>query len=155
HLKLFRLLSVAAVVALLTFLPQMGLAEGRTGDVYVMTNQPTGNSVMVFHRDAAGMLTFAGSFASGGNGAGTGADPLGSQGALALSENNRLLFAVNAGSNSISIFAVSGDRLSLLDTVSSGGIRPVSLTVQRNLVYVLNAGGTPNISGFTIEPATN
>src|SRR5262249_3748638 len=24
-----------------------------------------------------------------------------------------------------------------------------------NLVYVLNAGGTPNISGFTIEPATN
>ena len=155
HLKVFRLLSAAAVVALLMFLPQNSLADGRTGDVYVLTNQPTGNSVIVFHRDAAGMLTLAGTFASGGNGAGSGACPLGSQGAVVLSEDDRLLFAVNAGSNSISVFAVSGDQLTLLDTVSSGGVLPVSLTVRNNLVYVLNAGGTPDISGFTIEPATN
>src|SRR5713101_7651162 len=113
HVKLFRLLSVAAVVALLTFLPQMGLAEGRSGDVYVLTNQPTGNSVKVFHRDAAGMLTFAASFASGGNGGGTGPDPLGSQNPVVLSEDDRLLFAVHAGSNSISVFEVSGDKLTL------------------------------------------
>ena len=151
HLRPFRLLSAASVVALLMLLPQTGLAGGRTGDVYVLTNQPqpTGNAVMVFHRDAAGMLTSAGGFATGGNGTGTG---LGSQGAALLSGDSRLLFAVNAGSNSISVFAVSGDRLTLLDTVSSGGSQPISLTVRHNLLYVLNAG-TPNISGFTIEPA--
>ena len=152
HLRPFRSLSAATVVALLMLLPHTGLAGGRTGDVYVLTNQPTGNAVMVFHRDAAGMLTFAGSFASGGNGFGSGPDPLGSQGAVVLGEDNRLLFAVNAGSNSISVFAVSGDSLTLLDTVSSGGIEPVSLTVRHDLVYVVNAGGTPNISGFRIEP---
>ena len=152
HLRPFRSLSAATVVALLMLLPHTGLAGGRTGDVYVLTNQPTGNAVMVFHRDAAGMLTIEGSFASGGNGFGSGPDPLGSQGAVVLGEDNCLLFAVNAGSNSISVFAVSGDHLTLLDTVSSGGIEPVSVTVQHDLVYVVNAGGTPNISGFRIEP---
>ncbi len=152
---LFRTSSAASVFALLIFLAQPGRAASRTGDVYVPTNQPTGNSIMVFHRDAAGMLTFVGSVASGGMGAGTGADPLASQGAVLLSGDNRLLFAVNAGSNSISVFAVSGDQLALLDTVSSGGTLPVSLTVWDNLLYVLNAGGTPNVSGFTIGPRTN
>src|SRR6516165_9769932 len=152
---LFRSSVAATVLTLLMFLPQSVLAAGRTGDVYVPTNQSTGNSIMIFHRDAAGTLTLAGSVASGGNGAGTGADPLGSQGAVALSGDNRLLFAVNAGSNSISAFVVSGDQLILLNTVSSGGTTPVSLTVRDNLVYAVNAGGTPNISGFTIEPATN
>ncbi len=155
HLKLFPLLSAATVLAMLMFLPQTSLADGLTGDVYVLTNQPTGNSVLVFHRDTAGGLTFAGSVASGGNGAGTGADPLGSQGPVVLSEDDRLLFAVSAGSNSISVFGVSGDQLILLNTVSSGGVLPVSLTVRQNLLYALNAGGTPNISGFMISPATN
>jgi 6-phosphogluconolactonase (cycloisomerase 2 family) len=152
---LFRFHSAATVLALLMFLPQSGLASGRAGNVYVPTNQPTGNSIMVFHRDAAGILAFVGSVASGGIGAGTGADPLGSQGAVVLSGDNRLLFAVNAGSNSVSAFAVSGDQLTLLDTVSSGGTLPISLTVRDNLLYVLNAGGTPNVSGFTIESPTN
>lgn len=150
-----RLLSAAPVLALLTICVQIARADGRTGDVYVMTNQPGGNSVLVFHRDASGILTSAGSFATGGNGAGTGADPLGSQGALVLSGDQRLLFAVNAGSNSVSVFAVSGDQLTLLNTVPSGGAMPVSIAVKHDLVYVLNAGGTPNISGFHIDPETN
>ena len=47
--------------------------------------------------------------ATGGNG--TGAN-LGSQGAVALSDDGKLLFAVNAGSNSISEFAVREHGLS-------------------------------------------
>jgi len=74
----FVTLAAVAVFALLIFFPQAALAKGRTGDVYVLTNQSSGNSVMVFHRDRKGVLTFVGSFATGGNGAGTGADPLGS-----------------------------------------------------------------------------
>jgi 6-phosphogluconolactonase (cycloisomerase 2 family) len=154
-LKVFTVLAVVTAFAGLILLPQTSLAHGGSGDVYVLTNQSSGNSVMVFHRDSDGTLTFVSTFASGGNGAGTGADPLGSQGSLTLSEDHRLLLAVNAGSNSISVFGVSGDQLILLDTVSSGGTMPVSVTVLDNLVYVLNAGGAPNISGFTIEPRTN
>ncbi|MBV8454916.1 MAG: beta-propeller fold lactonase family protein [Deltaproteobacteria bacterium] len=155
-LPLSGLFPVAILTGLLTILllPQLGWAKN-TGDVYVMTNQSRRNSVMVFHRDANGNLTFAGSFSSGGKGTGTGADPLGSQGALTLSEDNRLLFAVNAGSNSVSVFAVSGDKLILLNTIASGGTMPVSVASEDNLVYALNAGGTPDISGFSLDPETN
>ncbi len=139
-------------------------ARAETGDVYVLTNQSAGNSIMVFHRDAKGVLTKVGDpVATGGIGNGSGqlltpADiaPLGSQNSLVLSGDGRLLFAVNAGSNTVSVFAASGDQLTLLNTVSSGGICPVSIAVQGDLVYVLNAGGTtPNISGFRIDAATN
>jgi len=150
-----RLLSAVSVFGLLTICAQAGQADSRAGDVYVMTNQTSGNSVIVFHRDAAGVLTSVGSFATGGNGAGSGADPLGSQGALVLSDDQRLLFGVNAGSNSVFVFAVSGDQLRLLDVVPSSGIMPISVTVRHHLVYVLNAGGTPNISGFEIDSETN
>jgi 6-phosphogluconolactonase len=47
---------------------------------------------------------------------------------------------------------VRNDVLVLADIVPSGGLRPVSVAVADNLVYVLNAGGavgsTDNISGF-------
>lgn len=155
HSRFLSFLLAAALFPLLMLTSQTARAQGRSGEVYVLTNQPTGNAVMVFHRDATGVIRLAGSFPTGGNGAGTGADPLGSQGPVALSCDHRLLFAVNAGSNSISVFAVTRDSLALLQTTSSHGVEPVSLTVRDNLVYVLDAGGTPNISGFTIQPATN
>jgi len=78
-----------------------------------------------------------------GSGAGSG---LGSQGALALSEDGRWIFAVNAGSNDVSVFRVNGRGLSLASRSPSGGIRPVSLTVHDDVLYVLNAGGDGNIS---------
>jgi len=60
------------------------------------------------------------------------------------------LFAVNAGSNQISVLSISESGLDLVDVVDSGGTRPISLTAHDNLLYVLNEGGTPNITGFTI-----
>jgi 6-phosphogluconolactonase (cycloisomerase 2 family) len=69
---------------------------------------------------------------------------------LILSEGNQFLFAVNAGSNQISVLRVGSDGLNLVDVVDSGGVRPISLTVHDNLLYVLNEGGTPNITGFTV-----
>jgi len=124
------------------------------GHVYVLTNQPTGNAVMVFHRDASGALTPVGTFASGGNGAGAGSDPLQSQNPVVLNKDGSLLFAVNAGSNSITAFRVSGDTLTSLGSVPSGGTLPVSITVHDNLLYVVNAGGVPNVSGFTVNANT-
>ena len=106
--------------------------------VFALTNQTVGNAVAMYARAADGSLMWAGSVATGGTGAGTG---LGSQGALALSDDGRWLFAVNAGSNDVSAFRVSPRGLTLTSRVASGGVRPISLTVHGDLAYVLNAGG--------------
>src|SRR5439155_25434089 len=63
---------------------------------------------------------------------------------------NQFLFAVNAGSNQISVLRVGILDLTLVDVVASGGIRPISLALHENLLYVLNEGGTPNITGFPV-----
>ena len=115
--------------------------------VYTLTNQVSGNAVAVFARSGDGTLTAAGTFATGGAGTGAG---LGSQGAVTLSDDGRLLFAVNAGSNDVSVFQVDPQGLSLVSRTPSGGTLPISVTVSRNVVYVLNAGGTGNITGFTV-----
>jgi 6-phosphogluconolactonase len=146
------LLAALGTTLLLAVAPRALEAQGRTGAVYVLTNQSTGNSVMVFSRAEDGTLSLSGKFSTEGQGTGTGADPLGSQGALVLGTGHRLLLAVNAGSNEISEFAVQGLNLHLLEKVPSGGTMPVSIAVHGWLVYVLNAGGTPNISGFVIDP---
>ncbi len=59
-----------------------------------------------------------------------------------------MLYAVNAGSNEISVMRGTGDGLHLIGKVASGGTMPISLTVRGNLLYVLNAGGAGNITGF-------
>lgn len=117
------------------------------GAVYTLTNQATDNAVAVFARSADGALTWQANVSTGGSGAGSG---LGSQGALALSEDGRWVFTVNAGSNDVSVFRVSGRGLSLASRSPSGGIRPISLTVHDDVLYVLNAGGDGNISGFSV-----
>jgi 6-phosphogluconolactonase len=151
---LFRI--VLAFGLLLTALAWSGVAAAApaaqssatsVGAVYALTNAPAGNAVMVWDRAADGSLTPAGSYATGGRGSGAG---LGSQGAIILSNNNRWLFAVNAGSNDISAFRVDDHGLTLISQVPSGGTLPTSLTVNHDLLYVLNAGGSGNISGFSI-----
>jgi 6-phosphogluconolactonase (cycloisomerase 2 family) len=141
------------MVVLVSIPAKNALAQDTAGAVYVLTNQ-TANSVMVYARGAAGVLSLSGSFSTGGMGAGTGGDPLGSQGSLVLGRGHRILFAVNAGSNDISVFRIRGLELELLDREPSGGTMPVSIAAHGDLVYVLNAGGTPNIHGFFFDPET-
>jgi len=109
------------------------------GAVYTMTNGASGNEVILFHRTAHGFLMPGESFSTGGLGSGNG---LGNQGALALSAGNRWLFVVNAGSDDVSVFRVERNGLTLVDREPSGGRRPISVTVDRDLMYVLNAGGS-------------
>lgn len=145
--------ALSAVAALAGFSPSWAGAQETPGAVYVLTNQ-TANSVMVYARAANGALTLSGSVSTGGTGMGSGPDPLGSQGALVLGRWGRRLLAVNAGSNDVSVFRVEGLGLRLLDREPSVGEMPVSIAVRGSLVYVLNAGGTPNIQGFFIEPSS-
>ena len=123
------------------------------GAVYTMTNAAAGNQVLMFSRSADGSLTYAAAFATGGDGTGEG---LGNQGAVLLTSDNQWLYVVNAGSNTISVFKVKPHGLELMGSVDSGGLQPISLTVDGDLLYVLNAGGAvggeDNITGFMIEP---
>jgi 6-phosphogluconolactonase len=136
-------LVLGAVLAGLGISATGALAKSGPRTVYTLTNGAAGNAVQVFDR-AGGSLTPDGSFPTGGNGTGGG---LGNQGGLILDGGERL-FAVNAGSDSISAFEVSRSGLQLVDTVGSGGDQPISLTAHRGLLYVLNAGGDGNINGF-------
>jgi 6-phosphogluconolactonase len=117
------------------------------GAVFALTNSPAGNAVVVFARATDGSLTQAGSHPTGGLGSGAG---LGSQDAVIVSEDRRLLFAVNAGSNSISSFHLRDEHLQLLSTAPSGGVLPTSVTYRNGLLYVLNAGEPNNITGFRV-----
>ena len=122
--------------------------NSRQGVVFTMTNDAGQNRILSFMQNSNGTLEPLGVTVSGG--AGTGTD-LGALGALAYNVPQTWLFAVNAGSNTISSFHIRSDgSLSLLSTVPSGGIRPVSLTVNNDLLFTVNAGSA-NISGFTIN----
>jgi 6-phosphogluconolactonase (cycloisomerase 2 family) len=148
--------SVARLVAvLMVILPLVsgttGVAaasDGNPGAVYTMTNSAAGNAIQEFDRSADGGLSQGGLFSTGGVGSGSG---LGSQGAIVLGEGGRWLFAVNAGSSEISVFAVRPGQLTLVDKTSSAGSSPISLTYNRHLLYVLNVGNGGSIAGFTVS----
>jgi 6-phosphogluconolactonase len=120
------------------------------GAVFVMTNAATNNQIKTYDRRDDGSLQAAGEFATGGNGSGGTVDPLHSQGSLILSADHRWLFAVNAGSGTVSSFAVHGAHLSLLDTQATNGSSPTALAQSGDLLYVLNSGGNGNVTGFRV-----
>jgi 6-phosphogluconolactonase len=124
------------------------------GFVYVMTNQPAGNTVIQYERARDGSLTKKEEAATGGlggTGNGVGAvDPLGSQDSLILTGSGSVLLAVNAGSDSVSSLAAGAGGVALRSQVASGGSFPNSVAVHGSLVYVLNAR-SPNIAGFRLD----
>lgn len=129
------------------------VAGSNVGAVYVQSNAGSGNAVIAYARASNGALSSLGSFPTGGFGSGAG---LGSQGAVTLSADGHWLLAVNAGSDEISSFAVGWDhRLTLADTIGSGGDHPTSVTVHGSVVYAVNDGGSGNIAGFTIDGSGN
>ena len=124
-----------------------------TGAVFVQTDNTAGNAVAAYHRAADGTLTLAGTYPTGGRGGilnGSVVDHLASQGSLTYDNDHGLLFAVNAGSDTVSVFRVFGDRLELRQVIWSGGAFPVSVTVHGNHAYVLDALGGGSLYGYRI-----
>src|SRR5689334_11482507 len=78
-------------------------AKLTNGYIYTETNDGTLNKIVIYKQHADGSLSWWKEVASGGKGTGTG---LGSQGALCMSDDHQWLFAVNAGSNSFSVFYI-------------------------------------------------
>jgi len=123
------------------------LAHGPVlGAVYTMSNSTSGNAILTFLRLPDGRLLRAGATPTGGNGTGAG---LGNQGGVVLTRNERWLLAVNAGSDTVSVFEVGALSLRRRDVQSSGGAQPISIAVHRDLVYVLNAL-SDSIAGFRL-----
>ena len=115
--------------------------------LYSESNEAGTNQIYIYQISHDGSLISQGSAASGGMGTGTN---LGSQGAVTLSEDHEWLFAVNAGSNTVSSFKVNNDgSLTLAHTESSEGTMPVSVSIRHNLLYVLNFA-SDNIHGFWV-----
>ncbi|HET8527482.1 MAG TPA: hypothetical protein VFL60_01120 [Gaiellaceae bacterium] len=152
-----------AVIALLAFgalfvgvAGAAAASRASEGAVFVQTNAPSGNEIVAFARAADGSLTRTATYATGGAGAvqsGAVVDTLASQGSLALDRGHGLLFAVDAGSDALSVFSVDGSRLQLRQVIPTHGSFPSSVTVHGNLVYVLNAGGAGSVQGYRIEGA--
>lgn len=146
------LAAVSVSLFLLTALSSVGAASAAAvhGSVYTIDNQAA-NSVLQFQAGPNGMLTLTGTFST--QGAGTGS-ALASQGALALTQDGRWLVTVDAGSNELTVFHVGPDgSLAFASKVGSHGTNPISVTINDNTVYLLNAGTSTvagNIAGFVL-----
>ncbi len=142
----------------------------KSGRVYVMSNRAAENTVVVFQRAQDGTLKIIQEVSTGGRGSGPGELPapfpkvpagnsLATQDELVMSEDGRFLLAVNAGSDEISVLAVTRSGLDLVDKVYSGGRVPLSIAIHKHLVYVMNDGElaqdvfgvAPVIAGFVLD----
>jgi 6-phosphogluconolactonase (cycloisomerase 2 family) len=132
-------------------------ATGADHVVFVQTDNLSGNQVVAYDRSNDGSLSWAATYDTDGVGGklnGSAVDHLASQGSLTYDANAHLLYAVNAGSNTVSVFSVDGDQLTLRQVVASGGTFPVSVATSGNFVYVLNALEGGSISGFRLAGGT-
>ena len=114
------------------------------------------NQVVAYTRGSDGSLRQIGVYDTGGVGENirnSGANPLASQDPLIVSRDQRFVFAVNAGSESISSFRINADysltpaSLDVPTSGYSGAQNPVSLTIYQNILYVVNTGNFVDDSG--------
>ena len=125
--------------------------ESGGGAVFVQTDGVNGNAVVSYERNADGTLHLHGTYATHGLGgvlAGSVVDHLASQGSVAYDREHGLLYVVNAGSDTITVFRVDGAGLERVQVIGSGGSFPVSITFHEDAVYVLNARDGGSVQGF-------
>jgi 6-phosphogluconolactonase len=133
-------LPLLAAAALLS--PPAASAASPAAALYAMTNQPH-NQIVVFARGANGSISVVQRVDTGGAGSLNNPpfpqDHLDADNEIELTADGTLLFAVNAGDDTVSSFRVSTQgRLTLADRKPSGGHHPVSLDSYKGLLYVVN-----------------
>ena len=124
---------------------------GHRQALFVETDASSGNSVLSYRQATDGTISYAGTYATGGLGAtsaGASADPLASQGGLALANDGANLIATNPGSDTVTVFSVDGTHLNVEQQLPSGGLFPDSIATSGRLVSVLNAGGAGAVAEF-------
>jgi len=124
--------------------------------IYSMTNAADGNEIVQLEADASdGSLSIVNAFATNGNGTGEaelpsltvvdGIDPLVSQGSLARVGDH--LMAVNAGSQSVTVFDVADDGTLVLTDVEPVSAYPVTIASWEDHVFVGMSGGPDKVAG--------
>lgn len=128
--------------------------------LYTQTNETT-NMVVHLVRNADGSLTLKNRVATGGaglNGIKPGSsapapDSLVSQHSVLVSPDKTMLFAVNGGDGSVSVFAIdqtSGD-LTLKKTTKTVGGTPSSLAFNNGVLYVLFQTGSDQLGAYALQ----
>ncbi len=153
--KLAAVTTAGAAAAALSGLPASAAtahtSPAQAPAVFVQTDNAAGNTIVAYTPAADGGLQQVGTYPTGGNGGATNGsvvDHLSSEGSLTYDRRAGLLYSVNAGSNTITVFRVFGDTLIRSQVISSGGQFPVSIAVHGNQVFVLNAWGGAAVAGF-------
>lgn len=122
--------------------------QSAEGAVFAMTNATAGNEIVIYRRASDGSIERLNRrVRTRGLGIGVDTD---TQGPLRLSSDNRFLYAVNPGSDDLTVFRVNGTRLKFLQIVDAGD-QPLSMTLSGDLLYVLDGSVAGNgIRGFRI-----
>ena len=149
------------MLALLAFGPGISTAsadghKGVVGAAYSETNGVPDNALIAYDRLSNGQLVQREVVPTGGSGGREpqpGCEPPGgcpildTQGEVIVTEDGKLVFAVNAGSNTITSFRETDHGLKRVDQEPSGGEFPNSLTVHDHMLFVLNSNSN-SIAGF-------
>ncbi len=137
----------------LTDSPTASFPDEGAGWVCVATNGTdpvVGNELKVFRRGPDGALTLERTLPLGGRGIQVLSDTIPASNALFLSANGRWMFAVNAGSDEITVLRMESDGPRLMGRFPSGGSLPDSIAVSHNRVFVSHCGAPGNITGFRL-----
>jgi 6-phosphogluconolactonase (cycloisomerase 2 family) len=127
------------------------IPESPAAFLFALTNGTDSNAVITYRRDTTdGSLSYLSTTATGGLGTGA---PLSSQGPITVSSDGEWLLAVNAASNTLSALRIDNDGPHRVSMVQSGGVRPISITVHNDLVFVLHSGENGTITGFKLSDA--
>ena len=128
--------------------------------LYTETNE-TANMIAHLVRNADGSVTLKDKVATGGAGlngvkVGTSSpapDSLVSQHSVLVSPDKTMLFAVNAGDSSVSVFSIdqtSGD-LTLKKATKTVGATPTSLAFNNGVLYVLFQSGSDQLGAYSLQ----
>ncbi|KAJ7274381.1 hypothetical protein B0H12DRAFT_1007067 [Mycena haematopus] len=136
-------------------------AKSAVGAAYFITNEPAGNFVVAAAIGSDGKLTLRQATSTQGQGShgapGDGPDALFTQGAIKASAAGKIVAAVNAGSNTISVFNIDPTNPTNLEMigkpVGSGGEFPVSLAINEagDKVCTVNGGAINGVACFSVD----
>ncbi|MES2016218.1 MAG: beta-propeller fold lactonase family protein [Pseudomonadota bacterium] len=140
--------------------PAPAAAPVLTNQLYAQTNE-TVNTVVHMIRKADGSISVKNRTASGGAGlnglrpgaASAGPNSLGSQNSVIISADKTLLFAVNGGDASVSVFAIdqlTGD-LTLKKSTKLLGSTPSSLAYRNGFLYVMFQSGANQVGAYAVQ----
>ncbi|PRC93205.1 lactonase family protein [Solimicrobium silvestre] len=137
------------------------IAPPLANQLYTQSNE-TANVIVHFSRSATGAITVVDRTSTGGVGtngiksggapAAPGPDTLASQHSVIISPDKSTLFAVNAGDNSISVFAINQTTgsLTLEKNTSTNGLTPNSLAFNNGYLYVTFQGGSDQLGAYQV-----